>query len=173
MLGFLRRNLHACPEKVKSDCYKTLVRPLLEYGCAVWDPHQKIDIKELEKVQKRAGRFATGNHCRETGNTKINMCQLGWQPLEERRARIKLNTFFKGREKLMEIPLNHLTFKPNGTRGSYKSYVLPSSGVDSHLHSFYPSTVRLWNTLPDAVKDINSADSFKSSTNKLVLRSAY
>ena len=33
-------------------CYKTLIRPLLEYGCVVWDPHQKNDIEELEKYKK-------------------------------------------------------------------------------------------------------------------------
>ena len=37
-LGFLRRNLHPCPQEVKEAVYKRLVHPVLEYGSSVWDP---------------------------------------------------------------------------------------------------------------------------------------
>ena len=38
-LAFLRRNLFSCPQDVKEAAYKTLRRPILEYGSTVWDPH--------------------------------------------------------------------------------------------------------------------------------------
>ena len=38
-LGFLRRNLFSCPQDVEEAAYKSLVRPILEYGSTVWDPH--------------------------------------------------------------------------------------------------------------------------------------
>jgi len=38
-LGLLKRNLHTCLEDVKLLAYKGLIRPVLEYSCAVWDPH--------------------------------------------------------------------------------------------------------------------------------------
>ena len=38
-LGFLRRNLYSCSPDVKEAAYKGLVRPVLEYGSSVWDPH--------------------------------------------------------------------------------------------------------------------------------------
>ena len=50
-LGFLRRNLFSCPQDVKEAAYKGLVRPVLEYGSSVWDPHTKCLQEELEKVQ--------------------------------------------------------------------------------------------------------------------------
>ena len=37
-LGFLRRDLSACPQDVKESAYKGLARPVLEYGISVWDP---------------------------------------------------------------------------------------------------------------------------------------
>ena len=52
-LGFLRRNLYACPQEVKDAAYKGLLRPVLEYRGSVWGPFQD----ELEKVQNRAARF--------------------------------------------------------------------------------------------------------------------
>ena len=44
-LAFLRRNFYFCPRHVKERCVSTLVRPTLEYGCSVWDPHQKNHIE--------------------------------------------------------------------------------------------------------------------------------
>ena len=67
-LGFLRRNLSACPHDVKKSAYKGLVRPVLGYGSSVLDPSSILLQEELEKVQKRATRFVTGNYIYETGS---------------------------------------------------------------------------------------------------------
>ena len=52
-LGFLRRNLHSCPQEVKEAAYKGLVRPVLEYGSSVWEPPDIVLQEELESAQKR------------------------------------------------------------------------------------------------------------------------
>ena len=49
------------PKKLVQALYKGLVRPVLEYGSSVWDPHTHGLQEELEKVQNRAARFVTGN----------------------------------------------------------------------------------------------------------------
>ena len=38
------------------------MRHILEYGSSVWDPHYEGLIDDLEKVQKIAARFITGNY---------------------------------------------------------------------------------------------------------------
>ena len=52
-LDFFGRNLFSCPQDVREAVYKGLVRPILEYGSSVWDPHYEGLIDDLEKVQKR------------------------------------------------------------------------------------------------------------------------
>ena len=47
ILEFLRRNIHSCPSTVKENCYKVLVRPILDYGCCVWDLHFQRDIQNF------------------------------------------------------------------------------------------------------------------------------
>ena len=47
---------------MKEAAYKGLVRPVLEYGSSVWDPHTHGLQEELEKVQNRAAMFVTGNY---------------------------------------------------------------------------------------------------------------
>ena len=36
--GFLRCNLHQCPAAVNSNCYKMMVRAIVEYASSVWAP---------------------------------------------------------------------------------------------------------------------------------------
>ena len=174
LLAFLRRNIHSCPINIKSHCFKSLVRPVLDYGSVVWDPHHQVDKENLEKVHKRAARFATGNYVFEKGNTKCNMNKLGWVPLEERRAKTKVTNFFKANNRLIDIPLDHLNLNNRKSRkGSSQNYMVPVSNVDSHLHSFYPSTIRLWNLLPTYIQECSDTDTFKSKLNDFTLRSTY
>ena len=149
VLAFLRRNLYNCPENIKEKCFKTFVRPILEYGSVVWDPHFKIDIEKLELIQKRAGRFVTGNYCMEHGNTEINMKKLNWDTLEERRAKIKVNMLYKAKMGLVDIPFELQTIRSARHEGSY---AIPASTIDSHLYSFYSNSIRLWNLLPANIK---------------------
>ena len=78
-LGFLRRTLFFCPQNVKEAAYKGMVRPILEYGSSVWDPHPDKLQKELEKVQNRAARFVTRNYDYETGSMTGILGQLKWE----------------------------------------------------------------------------------------------
>ena len=49
MMSFLERNLRKCPSNTKLKCINALVRPILDYGCCVWDPRKTTQIDRLEK----------------------------------------------------------------------------------------------------------------------------
>ena len=171
-LAFLKRNLYSCTQPIKEKCYKTLVKPILEYGSCVWDPHLKNQINDLEKVQKNAARFVTGDYTFIKGRTDVNMKQLGWIPLREQRARNKTTTFFKGVNKSIDIPISQYQLNTN-TRITRQSgnlkFKIPSSNLDSHLYSFFPSTIRLWNSVPNSTKGTNTPEAFKSALKQVTL----
>ena len=75
-LGFLRRNLKACPPKLKETAYFSLVRSSLEYSSAVWDPFRQKDIDKLEKIQRSAAKFVTQNY-RQTASVTSLIQNLG------------------------------------------------------------------------------------------------
>ena len=70
---------------MKEAAYKSMVRPILEYGSSVWDPHPDKLREELEKVQNRAARFVTRNYVYETGSMTGILGILKWESLKKRR----------------------------------------------------------------------------------------
>ena len=84
-LGFIRRNLKINSKTLKETAYQTLARPKIEYASAVWDPYQKDQIEELEKLQRRAARITT-NRFRNTSSVGEMLQDLGWKSLELRRC---------------------------------------------------------------------------------------
>ena len=89
-LGFLRRNLCACPQEVKEATYEGLVRSVLEYSGSVWDPSGVGLQNELEKVQNRAAKFETGNYNFETGSMTGILEHLKSESLKKRRRDSRL-----------------------------------------------------------------------------------
>jgi hypothetical protein len=63
--------------------YTTLVRPILEYGAACWDPYRVGHIYALDRVQKKAAKFA------------YHMSDLNWQTLSQRRKIAHICALFK------------------------------------------------------------------------------
>jgi len=51
-----------CSSEAKCRAYKAIVRPIMQYVCAVWSPFTAKDINLLEAMQKRALRWACGSY---------------------------------------------------------------------------------------------------------------
>ena len=141
----------ACSSHVKKKCFESYVRPILEYSSSVWDPHTKTNINKLEKVQRRAARYITKKYDYQSSVNKM-LVDLDWVPLEERRARNKIFLLKRAEEQNINIPLEDLKKNKNGTRGAKTAYDIPRSRTNTHLYSFYPTAIRLWNKLPEALK---------------------
>jgi hypothetical protein len=94
VLYFLMRSLGKSCSKTKEFAYKTFVRPILEYGAAVWDPHLKGEIKQLAKVQRLGARFVFGNFKRKASVTDMQK-NLGWRSLESRRREARIKGIYK------------------------------------------------------------------------------
>ena len=72
---------------------------------------------ELEKVQKRAARFVTGNYVDyETGSMTGILKNLKWESLKKRRKDSRLIMLYKGLKGAASKPTNDL-FPPSGVPG--------------------------------------------------------
>ena len=84
----------------KSLAYMSLVRPILEYGAACWDPYREGQISALDRVQKKAATFAhhknspnweTLPSCRKLSHIcalfKVYSGERVWKPIGDRLKR--------------------------------------------------------------------------------------
>ena len=93
-LNFIHWNLSKCHQDVKISAYLTIVCPLLEYTACTRDPHQEYLIYEIEKLQRRATRWALSDYnCYSSMTEMLNL--LGWPTLESRRYNSRLTQLYK------------------------------------------------------------------------------
>ena len=119
---------------MKEAAYKTLVRPILEYGSTVWDPHCKGLNDELENVQKRAARFVTRNYSYETGSMTGILEELKWETLQKRRKDNRLILMYKGLKGKARIPTDDLIPKNRRCRNQHSLvFQIPSASKYSYM----------------------------------------
>ena len=71
-----------------------IVCSLLEYEACIWDPYQEYLIYEIEKIQRRAARWALSDYnCYSSVTEMLN--SLGWSTLESRRYISRLSQLYK------------------------------------------------------------------------------
>ena len=159
-LNFLKRSLHGCPTGVKDQCYKSLVRPILEYSSFVWDPHTQCNVNKLEMVHRRATRFVKGDY-EGTSSVTSMLTDLHWNTLQERRMQVKSAMLYRIVHNLVAIPATPFLIPVRTHRGYSMKFLIPQSTVSSHLCSFFPSTTNIWNQLPECAVSAPSLDTFK------------
>ena len=93
-MGFLRRNLSLAPRHTKEVAYKTLVQPQLEYAAPIWNPYHKLQIQEVEKVQRTAARW-TCRRWRDASCVGDMLDELEWPSLKARREQSSETFFYK------------------------------------------------------------------------------
>ena len=159
---FLKRNIRSCPIKVKEKAYMSLVRPITEYAAIVWDPFTKENIQKLEQVQRRAARFVLSDYGQNSSVTAM-LEKLGWESLQQRRARAKATYMYRIVNNLVDIP-GHQYLKPSPRQELKFIQIQPR--IDAYKYSFFPSTIEIWNKLPQVVKLLPEIDTFKNRINQ-------
>jgi len=87
---FLQRNFSKISTETKLSCYRTYVRPILEYASPVWDPVDNNTLmNKLEMVQHMAARWIC-NQWDRTHSPSQMLSALSLQPLESRRRAKKV-----------------------------------------------------------------------------------
>ena len=149
--AFLSRNISSCPSKIKAQCYTTLVIPIMEYACIIWDSVTQKNIRDLEMVQRRAARFVTGDY-RTTSSVTLMPEAVHWTELQQRRKRSKVMLYRIVNHLVAISPQPYLI--PRGvaltTRGHDTRFILPltrgykvTNNLFIHQQSVYGTNYQL------------------------------
>ena len=185
-LAFLRRNLRSFPLDCRKSAYTTLVRSLLDYESIIWYPYLKQDIDKLERVQRKAARFITGDYkTREEGCVTRMLETLELSSLEQRRSFNRLVFMYKVVEGLVPaIPVDDF-LKPQKTKrhirprkysdhisknivdrhsvNNNRCFVIENCKTEQLKQSFFVRTVVEWNQLDTEVVRAETVESFRDA----------
>ena len=161
--AFIHRNLRGCPHQTQAKCYKSLVRPVLEYSSSVWDPSQQSLINNLEMVQRRAARRIMHDF-KPTTSASALVAKLDLDPLSLRRKSAKTMMLYKIHNGLVDSSPERpwLTQAPRQLRGHGQKFLNPSCRTNILKNSFFPSAIRLWNDAPAEAINAATPQAFKS-----------
>ena len=107
---FLQRNLRTCNRDIKLQCYKTYVRPIIEYASPAWDTNNKNVIQKVESVQRKAARFILNDYNKDSSVSKM-IKKLNLDSIELRRKGKKL--------KLLPSIASQKTLLSNAIKSTY------------------------------------------------------
>lgn len=91
---------------------------------------------------------------------------LNWPLLQQRRQNMKLIMMYRIVYNLIAIP-SQVYLTPvitTTTRGHSMRFIVPQSRIKTHQYSFFPSAIRLWNTLPDTLVVLSTLKGIQSNT---------
>ena len=155
----------------------------MEYGAIVRVPYTTVDTNKLERIQRRAARFITGDYkSREEGSVAKMLVELELESLQSRRTSQRLILLYKVVEGLVPAikPEDYLTksrtIKPkrfdeyvntniveNSVKNNTKSFDRIQCNTEQYRNSFFNKTILEWNHLEENIVSATSVESFKSA----------
>ena len=163
-ISFLRKIKYQFSKQTLNILYCTYIWPLIEYASEVWDGCSQTDSDRLEQVQLNAARIVTGLPVFASLNSLYH--ESGWETLSHRRNNKTLSLTYKiinneALEYLTNLLLNRVGKQTNYHLRNNQNFKVPYSRLCSYKNSFFPSTLRLWNDLDFATRNLSSLLEFK------------
>ena len=155
-------------EEVICTFYKSLVRPIVEYCCALWSPMKIGDIAFIEGIQRTASsKIASIRHL----NYWERLKKLGLMSLQRRRERYVLVYMFKILHNYAPNDVN-ICFYDNprlGIKAAVPPLPIYRSQITLFDSSFAVRGPSLWNLLPRSINTVESFLVFKEKLDKFIL----
>ena len=144
--------------------YKSLIRPIIEYGNIIWGPHYVIDQQAIEKIQHIALRTKLIPELRHDSYQE-RLSKLSLPSLVYRRQRGDLIFLYQLINQHFNIDINDLfryqTYITTRDH-NYKIYK-PHAKCFYRVNFFTLRTINNWNSLPASVVESATVNSFKNS----------
>jgi hypothetical protein len=168
-VGLLRRISRDVPRECLEILYKSMIRPILEYGDIIFDGCSDTSAKRLENVQRQAGLTCTGAF-RHTRHTSL-LEELGWPPLSQRRKHHRLNVMFKLLRGMAPNYLLNLCPPLTRDRTTYnlrtgQNVTMPQQKTSTYQNSFFPKSIKNWNELSIRDREVGTIQTFKEHQKK-------
>ena len=163
ILGLISKCFRYRDSTMMLSLYKTIVRPIVEYGNVIWGPHFALDQQSIEKIQRRTTKLiSTLHHVPYTDRLAL----LRLPSLQYRRWRGDMILMYRIIQELIGIDQSIFSFRSRDTfpttRGhQYKIFKHPVH-YNVRANFFTCRIANVWNDLPSEIIEAPSLNYFKS-----------
>ena len=158
-IGVLERIRNNLTVDSANKVYQSLVFPVIDYCDVAWSSIGKIERDRLDRAHRRAAKIVLKT---KDSDAEKN---LEWLPLSIRRDMQTINLTFKclkGSPSMFFKDYFRVFRTIHNTRGSRKNLMLPKVRIETAWRSFYFNGSKLFNDIPNELKDPNSVMIFKT-----------
>ena len=164
--GMLLRNISMKNKSIMVPLFVAIIRPVLEYGVAVWCPHWKKDRKKIEQIQQQYTKRIDGMH-KLSYTERLTILRL--PSLEYRRFRGDLIEVYKITHNLYDPVTTNSLFSfayDSSLRSNSYKLTKPSFNTNQYQHFFTNRVINNWNSLPNEIVTADSLNTFKNKIDK-------
>ena len=112
-------------------------------------------------MQRCAAHFVMNNYFQISSISNM-LLHLNWNSLETHCKFLRLQMLHKIIHTHVDITLpSYVTYRSRYTRSKHFKFIKIGSTVDAYKYSFFPSMIRLWNTLPENIIICKNVDTLK------------
>ena len=171
MLGLIKRTVgFNAPYRVKLHLYTTLVKPLFSYASIVYSC-SKADLNQIERIQRKATKYILNDYVSDYP-TRLHSTKL--LPLSFIKDINDLCFLYKCIHNFIDIDIRHILsfYNADSSRTRLGQQVLPLRSVRFNFELaglfFSNRVVKMWNILPNTIKQINCRNRFIKRFKKLL-----
>ena len=174
-LSFLHRYSSLLDKNTRRILCTALIQPFIDYCSSSWYAGLTSNLKErIDVIQRRMVRFIFSLDPRSHVDL-VDLKGLSWMRIADRVSFFKLLHVFKIRKNLAPTYLSERftdvqQVHAYNTRGSRRNFSLSSDNSGSLL-TFSYSAAKLWNDLPDYLKEIGNLPNFRTRLRDFILQS--
>ena len=173
-ISFLYRYSSLLDEKTRAILCSALIQPYIDYCCSSWYSSLSAKLRQqIDVLQRRMVRFVFSYGPRFHVDSS-HLKRLSWMSISDRVGYFKRMHVFKIRQGLAPSYLTERFTRVEerhtyNTRGSGRNFSV-SDEICGSLVSFSYTAVKLWNQLPDDLKEARTLTFFKKKLKEFIFR---
>ena len=164
ILRIMRKLKYSISRNALNQMYMSILLPVVEYASVVWDGCSEQDSQTLQKIQNEAARLVTGLNRSVSLENLFKEC--GWTTLSKRRQQHKLSFMYKVNNGIVPSYIQDLIPPLVSEISNYplrnnRNISVPFNRTSISQKSCIPSSIRLWNSLEDGLKNLSTLQTLK------------
>ena len=174
-LHLMRRLSKILPKETMIQIYKTYMMPILEYAATVWGYTSEQNINQVQRIINLSARIISKNYDFISSRGEDILKELNLNTFKERRDFLLAVLMYKCHQGtapnnlIDKLCLQSLLSERTSRHTDASTYNIPKSRIKKAEASFYITGPKIWNKIPQHIRDAPSVDTFKKLYKKEIL----